>query len=1665
MKRNKPNGGGAANQAGIGYQNRVAAWLAVRILAEREASPLWGLGETETLEFLSCETEYPVDDLFLETSGNGRIFIQVKHSVTLGTTAHSALASAIEQFARQLITSRGDQNSESSLKQTLDPERDRLILVTTSKSSEAIRLRLPAILARLRHFAPGEALNKATVNVPEVTVLRVVRDHLIRVWQEVAGTTPTESDILTVLRLLWVQVLDVDKDGAGEREAKDKLLSAVVEDTTQASVAWNTLVSACASYAASQVGANRLSLKSELQNAGIHLKAPRSYRTDIQLLRQYSASTLEALKDFSRIRVGMREVKIDRPSTHALRDAAEHGSLVVVGYPGAGKSGTLYDFVELLQGRDIVFFAVERLEARSLGSLRQELGLTHELVEVLENWQGSQPGFLVIDALDAARSQPSARTISDLITDVRRRAPRWHVIVSIRKFDLRHNTRVKQLFAGLPPTVFKDSHEFRNVRHLDVPLLHTEEWLQIQSQSAELGVLYSNANAKLRTLLDVPFNLRLAGELIGEGASVESLSSIKTQIGLLERYWEQRVIRDDDQADAREAVIRRAVEVMIKDRTLRATRSEVAADPGVSGTLHDILSAHILSEWQEPLSDSVERGVLTFAHHILFDYSVARLLFRVAPRELVGWLEQDVHLVMAVRPSIVLHFQYELTRSNDLFWEAIFSIIRSPTIPEIGKLIGPTVAADLMKDALSFKPLARALLSDDFGLREASERALSYLVGALLVNSTYFGSPLLGEEAPPWAELLDHLSDPLRATTVYSVRPVLLTMCQHPENMTTNQQHYAGRIARRFLEFALAQEGRIRDSSLVASGIEAACRTFESDPTQSANVLRRCLEPSHLAAYGYEELFRFGQELERLIPLAPDLVEDIYQAAFTFKDYSNERRLVGGSRIVALTSTPQQNYDLARHLFVGHFKRFLESAPIHAVRALIAAIDLYVEERFMFRLDQSVFEETFDFNGREARIRPDYSETWDDNSNYGGDEKQLQMLNAFQEYMEQMDKDNEKVEERRQIINLIVERNRAAVLWRRLLKCGAAAPQTLGYELRSLGWAIPILLGFDTTQSAGDFLSSIFNGLTKADQERVERAILSIPLVLKEGNNEAFLTTRNRLLGHLPFNGLTTDEAKMIVENLKVNNCVPLNHESEPIFDMALPDAVRDHLARYSVPAEGEYNQHIQFLSETAERFANTYRNDVPTIKHVKGIIPDLKVLHQTLETADADEVDERQCDNAWGYLIEALKIAARCDEGGFPTEEGEFLKGVLLKASEYPVPTHYPEHDSSFDRHPSWGLPAPRVDAAEGIMKLARHTGYVDEELLKVIKRLSCDSVPAVRFVVASNLLTLYNTAPVTMWAIIEQMCQGEMRRGVLQGLLTVPLKRLAATHSDRVTHLISAIFARVREGGGASEVRKLCASIFNGLYLKQDNATCRDFVMEIADHPAEYSAETHQILFDSRSALNLGPVNPPNAEQDAIRRRAFGLIERMVRRTLEELRALEGKNSALAFSSWPLDEQERGSELARIAESICMEIYFASGAYKDQDATGLKINTGAEERSRYLREAEGILEILCEFGYARLTHHLLETLECLISFDPAKVFLRIGRVIRSGKRDFYQYELLAVDLVVGIVERFIAEFRYLLKEDEACRDALIEILDTFVVAGWPKAHRLAYRLEEIFQ
>jgi hypothetical protein len=238
------------------------------------------------------------------------------------------------------------------------------------------------------------------------------------------------------------------------------------------------------------------------------------------------------------------------------------------------------------------------------------------------------------------------------------------------------------------------------------------------------------------------------------------LTPIRSQIELLEKYWQERVINSDNQGDAREAVLRISTKEMVAQRSLRINRSVVAADPSASKPLCQVLSAHILTEWQPSATSQPDRSVITFSHHILFDYSVSRLVFRGTPDTAITRIEEEPDLLLAVRPSLIFHFQYlwGLDLEHDRFWDTTFRFFHSSKIPSTAKIIGPIVASQLFKTLPDCEPLLRELRNEAGTFHKESAEAFRHMLGALKSVNSDDTRPLTGPDSPPWCTLLEQVS-------------------------------------------------------------------------------------------------------------------------------------------------------------------------------------------------------------------------------------------------------------------------------------------------------------------------------------------------------------------------------------------------------------------------------------------------------------------------------------------------------------------------------------------------------------------------------------------------------------------------------------------------------------------------------------------------------------------------------------------------------------------------------------------------------------------------------------------------------------------------------------------------------------------------------------------
>ena len=1669
-QKNPPSGGGRATAAGIEYQSRVGAYFCVQILAEKDIVPAaWDFETNETLEAIEGETNYQVDDLLLHTSVGRRVFINVKRRLTNSTSETSDFAKAINQLVRQFL-----QDTDSGSRN------DKLILVTSPSSSETIKTHFYSLLVRIRNSRSGQPSANLVRNNDERKVLETVKKHIITFWTQKTNAVPSDDQIIELLKSIRLEVLDVDAGGKDEQIAQTWLNSLILDDY-QAAAAWNHLVGFCLTLYSQSGGADRNKLQAEMLRSGRHLKNTRSYQEDIKKLKELTRKTFLSLQNLSVIKCGQKSIKIKRPVKDILISAADTGSVVVIGEPGSGKSGVLYDFVEdrINQKRDVFFLAVDKIEAGSKTEFHQEFRLEHDFNEVLSNWVGNEPGYLVIDALDASRDAGKARFINNLLEDVLQNNKRWKVIVSIRKFDLRYNAQLQNLFAGRLESEYI-SPEFTNLRHINIPKLETNEWLQIPQQYPDFGTLFLQADDNLRELLFVPFNLRLLGELFGEGVSIGELSPIRTQIELLERYWQERVIGSDFRGDTREAVLAKVVGLMVEKRRMQINRQEII-DAATGNTLGEILSQNVLAEWQAS-EVKTERSILTFSHHVVFDYAVARLFLRGTNEIFIGKLESDNDLVLAIRPSILLHFQYELLKGNLNFWKLVFSVIRSEKIPAIGKLIGTSAAVGSAEEVEFFKPFFDLLTSIDTNSQQIGVETLTHLARELRVKASESLAFLFSGEKLLWTNFLKELSKILTPSIAHNIRYIMWSFINQADDFANEQLLAFGIVSRRLLNFAF--DSPQYDSLLANSSISFVCLTFTSNIEESTKVLRRVLEPSHVKEYGHDELRLFANYIENLSVLDPILVEEIYRVAFTNFDYSEEKTSMSHSRILNMTSTRRQDFKMMRYALKNKYAKFLKQSPRNAVLALIDAVNAFVEEEYASRLDgrrkwtvlgdfdetDNRVSETFFFNNKEVHLKSDYSEMWETNSGYR-DSETLEMLKIFSNYFEDLCANERGKQLWEEIFALIIEENQNAVFWRKIIACGTKFPDTIGRELHSLAWTAPILLNQDTSRVIGNYIQNNFSNFTKDDRELTEKAILSLTdLGTNEDERRYILYDRNRLLGCLNEDYIITDETRGILDNLKREKQIPSN---EPLFGQhefsstAYTEAME--LRDGGVPLEEKSNQTIRNLYKPAENFAGKFKNNSPDSDDVINILPELQKLYETLNEPQNGDVHQLILDYAWGHLASACAAAVEAENIENDAEVVRFLKNVLLAASNHPIPEANENIEKNFDDFSSRGFPFVRGEAGSGLVRLARFKSAASDEVLSRIEELALnDSIPSVRYQIAIRINSLYETSPELMWKILDKICAEEKSSGIIIWVTQTCLRTLTPFYPDKIFELTEKVYERFRRNPKASKIKQNCTFIFGQLAFQSKHTKSREILEQFINRPENFIDEVLQIVMNAGETLNLGIGMSFDQQKDYIRLECYRLLEQICRNGYTAFQSLKSRLDEKNYSEWTEEETDKYKQLHHIIDFIITKVYFASGGAEHiitdvQDKN--KILMGANERLQFWQESQGVLIAVAGTSFADVTHRLVETLEFLFPYDPKGVFLLLGKAVKNGKADNYQYESMAVGNIIKIVETVLGRYAYLLTENEECRRTMIEILDIFVEAGWDAAHKLTYRLEQIYR
>jgi ATPase family associated with various cellular activities (AAA) len=1620
-------GGGNATAAGVSFEAGVGAIFACQLLAERTLDRRLQLGNAR-VRSIRFETEAPLDDIVVETDAAGWIFGQVKTNLSLSENLGSPFGNTISQIVRQWRTC-ATGSGERGWDRSFISGRDRMLIAVGPDASGTITHDLAGALSALQ--APS------TAPLPQglQQALDKTRTLVRQAGQQILGVALAAQDIDAVLQ--FVTIIQFDLDGP-DRLAAIETLAHVTENTEEASAAFAAIERQCENLMARRRGTDAIDLRQALASAGVRLRATPSYQRDVDQLRASSARIQSHLTQYEETKIGDVHIKIDRDCTTAAVAAAKTESLVLVGEPGAGKSAVVSAAADQLrsEGSEVIELAVDRLLVESLDGLRIALGLEHGLREVLENWPGSEPAFLFIDALDATRGGRSEAIFRALITDVLDIPEgRWRVVTSIRTFDLRLGEQFKSLFQGTPPSNQYRDPAFPNVRHIHVPRWSDAELAEVLEKAPAMATALGRAGERLRDLARVPFNTRLLADLIGGGLSPDAFGDVGMQVQLLALYWRHRVERYGSGA---ELCLRAAVAQMVTRRSLQADRLDVAQSDPIA--LDNLRSSNVL------ITVSGDRYV-SFPHHILFDYAASRVFIDPADIAATGdLLRRDRGLGLMLAPALSYALQdlwVAGQNGHPQFWRAIIHFAGDGASDPIARSVAARGACELPATPQDMRGFVN-LFSGAPVEKALAFRAFSHVVGALTVRI----EDGLTVQLTPWCYLASEASTYI-AELAWPLRTLLYLLVERVS--MPEQLELLGQAARQLLQFSLGHSDPI--SQLVSASIGFVADTYGSDPVTSRQSLERLLAPDRLRDHAHEDMPWLARKVLTIGTFDPAFVPEIYKTVFSHGVTDDQPTSLGDSRILPLRSNRRQDYEMAKWSLKQAFSSFLQAHPIEGVRALIGALESDVSRRRP--LDQAAQEIIVYVGSRVARLVDDRSHIWAWNPDDAHSDNAIGLVQAFSSRLRDAPND-----EALQIANEAMDSNRLAILWSRMFRASATRTDSLARLLWPFAIQKPFLLSHDTRKDAIDLIAARYSVEPAPAREAFEREVMTVEFPHASEPERAKTDFLWRIFSTIGVDHVVTPEARKVLENAP-----PANREaSNPRPFEVITMAGHDTDPHWWLRAEGvdpEASPNAELLAQTDQANDQLGLNVQATIN---GDPNDAASRLGTLWRSAQDAASAGAAPNVVQYAKDTVargctRLARDVDALGERSDllrtVGDLVEPLLVDLS--PSITDEAEVEDESSLISTRGV---RVDGAEAAMSLCKVNSATAARFRASLVRLARDPHPAVRLAIASRLAMLWNTARDFMWQLAEYYGDAEPNLRVLR-FFAAFLTNVLHADPARVETLVFAMLTRVHGSSqqAGDELIEAIGSLMVILWVTHERTRAQATLEEWLSDPARHESEIGHAIQSIRDGLVVG-YGSQDSKDAAIRTRCQQFAARVVEVTAVGLQ----RYFDLSLDAQTGEQSESATKLAKLLDETCNEFYFASGAFRDSRENEEPLRDNAL-KAEFLRDNYNTLHRIGDVGTPSTIFHLIEMLGYLVPADPARVFdLTAHALLTAGRKQGFQFESLGAERFVQVVGLFLADHREIFENDTR-RDQLVACLEVFVDIGWPAARRLLYRLPELLQ
>lgn len=1623
--------GGRATEAGMAFQAAVATWFAVHILVRMPVGGCFGINNRALPATIRLETGEGLDDIEVAQSDGGVLQIQCKTKATLGTGSGAPLTKTVSQLVTWVAEAKAG---------------DGLPDLTRNVAMLAVRFDSPRTLDDLesgcRAFdLGGEWADTCSQRTQaERGALSALEKIATSAWSEQCGRSPDGVDLADLARLFRISRFSMDEGANDWREASRLLGRHLFGDEAAGDAPLRDLVGIMRDLIGSGAPADRSGLLRSLRRLGHNDVGSPCFETDLAALQAVTDRELERLAVHGLLPL-CEGIPITRQSDGPLLAAMRSGSLLVVGDPGAGKTGALVRAAAALvdAGETVVFLSVDRFPGVAIAAdLVSELGLTHPLVDTLAAMPGAGRKILIIDALDAARGGSSEAVFAALIENVRERlADEWIVVASIRTFDLKNGCRFRSAFAGTPAEDDYVEPGLTAVRHFLVPRLSDADLAMAGAASPELGILLDLAPPHLVELLRNIFNLSLASQLLADGTEPAAFSAMRTQSGLVDAYEDARLDTTALQVAAG------ATAAAMVDRRRYAVRKVVVGD----AALDEVIQTGVLAE---------SGDLVSFAHHVLFDHVAGRFYLECDdPDNLLSQLAGDTTIALLLTPA--LRFAVErLWRfdcaGRERSWKLVTGIFSEGSVDPVLGNAALRVVVENIEDEGDLAGLT-ARVADS-----PSDPALARLFGGLArfaAMDIETRHPMGSSCAIAWARFAEVLVATGELMSLDAARVLLRALFGHEVLADVKVLDVSGRAARALLESAWAASPRVAPISYEA--IRFVGKSFSSDPSASRALLDRILREPHFSQYADQEATWLAEQILPITRVDPEFTVEIYVALYGQTIADETTSWLGGqpSRIMPLSSNRRQDYEHCRWRLGRAMGEVLAISPEHGTRALIDAL-IGV---FMTRGYGGDHEPDYIDLGTtriELRGSPIEFNAWDEEEEDGG-VRDDDLLREYVRFLRNCDAAAFKAS-----VAAASREYATAAVWARIFGVGSERVA----EVSDLLWPLierpDFLENSVTLRDAIRFVAAGWPLQTREARIRFETMARDETRFTDEDDLRRWQRILGRILALVPEDALELETMRELRGALEAESLLSRN---EPIYGFTSTwgdrgDFEREQLRRSGVDMDAGRNQEVLDASDALHAHVERC-SSAPDLAGLWEKAEDLLALIEA-NPGLHDQLDR----SAWGHVANAVERVAS-SSNYVPGAHSLPDLATMFSVLEHLSSSCYPEFSEPLGSI-SWGNWDVRVYGAKAWVSLAPRFALEHPEIVDHLEAVLDDPVPAVRLQAARNLQVICEAASERMWSMGERIATRETEPEIVAFYLSNSMLYFSHAEPERCEAVLTIVKERLGGFATDDEQRNLLQEALGvwtaRLFVAQGRVLPRTWLEEWVADPDRYGNLLDSFTSALRGALFNRYRLDAETEECVICDRAQEGLALILTRAIGISVEAFGVLTSEADETQKSAARQRYRSAEKAVHHAMNQLYFGSGQHSSNSG-GEPGLTDAASMARFLDDYADILALFASTREPATLHELIELYEFLIPGDPVTVFETIHAILLGrGEETGYQHESLGRNAVVRIVQRYLADHRAIF-EDANRRAQLVAILRLFSEVGWPDALKLLYDLPDLLR